>query len=106
MIYKGYTVKASFPKQIKEGRCLFKVGDKDKQTNKWHNFTFITENPIELEHHDEVVITGFNGVGLTEYKGELQVTVSGNVMKVGEKETVPEPKEEPVLNITGNDLPF
>ena len=104
MIYKNYTVKVSYPKQIKEGRCLFKVGDKDKQTDKWHNFTFITEHPIELEHHDEVIITGFNGVGLSEYEGKLQVTVSGSVMRVADKE-VPV-KEETKIDVLSDDLPF
>lgn len=112
MIKTGYTVRAGFPKHVMNNeKTVFKVGIKNKEKeNEWFNVSFMCDY-IDLENREEVEITEIVGFNVSEYEGKQQFTVYGSVRKPTEEthehnQPIYEPKIEPTLDITEDDLPF
>lgn len=112
MIKTGYKVRAGFPKHVMNNeKTVFQIGIKNKaQEGKWFNVSFMTDF-IELAEREEVEITEIVGFNVSEYEGKQQFTVYGSVRKPTEEtheynQPIYEPKIEPKIDITEDDLPF
>ena len=80
MISKGYSYTAYSPVKTKMGKTMFKVKDYNKQfpTLKVY-ITVFCDNDVEIHDRQKVIFNEIKSISTSEYKGDLQISMSASV---------------------------
>lgn len=106
MINKQFKYKAKFVSHPQDKYTAFQTGFKGKNSSEWQNYRMFVLSKVDITDDDDFMVTDIISCESKTYNGKQQFSVTVEIKVIGGEKPTNDVGLEPVLNITGDDLPF